>query len=188
MAGGGGPSDTDDNLPSASDARSPSFDTPRIRDPLSPGPAFVDPYGNPKIGGGFGVGGGGPGSGGARGSSGSGSAGGRASGSRGRGQNARNAGSGGDKQADEPNCDLLCEAVKQRQSRKRRRRYVGKTPNKDSPTGLKVRERMRSEGNLRDNPLTGKEEFRDPNGKWYPVDSKDTIMGHYPVDAVDYWN
>ena len=47
---------------------------------------------------------------------------------------------------------------------------------------------MRAKGNLRDNPLTGEEEFRADNGNWYPVNSRDAHMGHHPVDVVDYWN
>lgn len=70
----------------------------------------------------------------------------------------------------------------------RRLKTVGRTPGKKSKTGREVRERMREEGKLRTN-RKGKDEFFDERTqKWHPVDTKDTHMGHHPVDAVDYWN
>lgn len=71
----------------------------------------------------------------------------------------------------------------------KRRKYLGSTPGKTTRTGREVIERMRKEGKIRKidgedqliwkNPRTGETEF-------YPL--KDTDMGHYPVDAVTYWN
>ncbi len=69
-----------------------------------------------------------------------------------------------------------------------RDQYLGGTPGKTSRTGREVRERMRADGKLRENPLTGKDEFLDEQGVWRPVDSPQTHMGHHPIDAVDYWN
>lgn len=68
-----------------------------------------------------------------------------------------------------------------------RDRYLGRTPGKASRTGREVRERMREEGTLRTN-RRGQDEFLAEDGNWYQVDSPQTHMGHYPVDAVDYWN
>lgn len=71
----------------------------------------------------------------------------------------------------------------------KRLKYLGSTPGKASRTGREVIDRMRREGKIRKiggedqliwtNPRTGKPEM-------YPL--KDTDMGHYPVDAVTYWN
>lgn len=65
---------------------------------------------------------------------------------------------------------------------------LGRTPGKTSKTGREVRERMRAEGTVKVDPETGKDIFLAENGKWYPVDSPNTHMGHNPKDAVDYWN
>ena len=70
----------------------------------------------------------------------------------------------------------------------KRKEYLGATPGKSSRTGREVRERMRAEGTVRRNRRTGADEFKAENGKWYPVDSPKTHMGHHPKDAVDYWN
>lgn len=76
----------------------------------------------------------------------------------------------------------------------RRQQYLGSTPNRRSGVGTRVRDRMRSQGRLRDNPLTGREEVFGPirnadgtvtNG-WFDIEDAD--MGHHPIDAVDYWN
>lgn len=45
---------------------------------------------------------------------------------------------------------------------------------------------MRRDGLLRENPVTGKTEIKDPYGNGW-VDMADTDMGHI-TDAVDYWN
>ncbi|WP_339705304.1 DUF4157 domain-containing protein [uncultured Kriegella sp.] len=76
----------------------------------------------------------------------------------------------------------------------KRRQYLGSTPRKSSSTGIEVKDRMRSEGRLRDNPLTGREEVLGPIRRsdgtieegWFDIDDAD--MGHHPVDAVDFWN
>lgn len=68
-----------------------------------------------------------------------------------------------------------------------RERYLGSTPGKKSRTGGEVRERMRQEGNLRTDDF-GADEFLAEDGRWYPVDTPSTHMGHHPVDAVDWWN
>jgi hypothetical protein len=69
-----------------------------------------------------------------------------------------------------------------------RDQYLGNTPGKNSKTGRDVRERMRKEGTLKTDPRTGKDIFKGEDGKWRPVDSPQTHMGHHPIDAVDYWN
>ena len=71
----------------------------------------------------------------------------------------------------------------------KRRKYLGTTPGKSSRTGRDVTQRMRDEGKITTidgedhliwtNPSTGKPEL-------YPL--SETDMGHYPVDAVTYWN
>lgn len=67
-----------------------------------------------------------------------------------------------------------------------REQYLGRTPGKRSATGRKVQARMRGEGKLRENPLTGKTEFKASNNKWY--DLKNADMAHSPKDAVSWWN
>src|SRR5690606_7268343 len=66
-----------------------------------------------------------------------------------------------------------------------RERYLGRTPGKNSRTGREVQARMRKKGTLRENPLTGKTEFKASNGKWY--DLKHADMAHRR-DAVTWWN
>jgi hypothetical protein len=66
-----------------------------------------------------------------------------------------------------------------------RNKYMGRTPGKKSATGRKVQERMRREGSMRDNPLTGKPEFKATDNKWYPLREAD--MAH-KTDAVRWWN
>ncbi|HBO2318233.1 TPA: hypothetical protein NOE69_000792 [Pseudomonas aeruginosa] len=44
---------------------------------------------------------------------------------------------------------------------------------------------MRKEGKLRDNPYTGKPEFKASDGKWYDISKAD--MAH-KEDAVKWWN
>lgn len=75
-----------------------------------------------------------------------------------------------------------------KKTQSKRDRFLGDTPGKNSRTGREVRERMRKEKTLRTNPRTKKDEFLAENGKWYPVDSPQTHMGHHPEDAVDWWN
>jgi hypothetical protein len=75
-----------------------------------------------------------------------------------------------------------------------RKKLLGSTPGKKSKTGREVIERMKSEGKIRKNPLTGKDEVfgkvRNPDGSvkegWFDISKAD--MGHSPTDAVDYWN
>lgn len=69
----------------------------------------------------------------------------------------------------------------------KRRQYLGATPGKNSRTGNEVRKRMREEGTLRTN-RRGQDEFLAEDGNWYLVDTPTTHMGHYPEDAVDWWN
>lgn len=71
----------------------------------------------------------------------------------------------------------------------KRRKYLGTTPGKTSRTGREVIERMRKNGEIR--TVNGKDMliWKDPTTKkisYIPL--KDTDMGHYPVDAVAYWN
>jgi len=67
----------------------------------------------------------------------------------------------------------------------KRDRYMGRTPGKNSRTGVQVRDRMRAEGRLRDGP-DGEEFLNRSDNKWYST--KEADMGHYPQSAVDYWN
>lgn len=95
------------------------------------------------------------------------------------------------KEADEAAATVSGKAgarVTKKKKKSLRLQYLGKTPGKKTKVGDAVRERMRKEGNLRTNPETLLDEFKADNGKWYPVDSQQTHMGHHPVDAVDYWN
>ena len=72
--------------------------------------------------------------------------------------------------------------------------YSGSTPGKKSRTGREVIDRMKTQGKVRRNPLTGKDEvfgkIRTPDGTvrdgWFNMSKAD--MGHSPIDAVDYWN
>lgn len=66
-----------------------------------------------------------------------------------------------------------------------RRKYLGKTPGKKSATGRKVQERMRADGDLITDRLTGKTMFRARDGKWYDIKYAD--MAH-KEDAVTWWN
>lgn len=68
-----------------------------------------------------------------------------------------------------------------------RTRYMGRTPGKNSPTGLKVQARMRADGTLRDNVVTGKPEILASDGRWQPLSKAD--MTHVAgKDAVTQWN
>jgi Domain of unknown function (DUF4150)/HNH/ENDO VII superfamily nuclease with conserved GHE residues len=67
-----------------------------------------------------------------------------------------------------------------------REQYLGRTPGKESRTGREVQDRMRAEGKLRENEITGKTEFQASNKEWYPLDKAD--MAHSPKDAVTWWN
>src|SRR5690606_26876129 len=68
-----------------------------------------------------------------------------------------------------------------------REQYLGRTPGKKSRTGREVQDRMRKDGTLRENPLTGKTEFKSKaRDKWYEL--KDADMAHSPRDAVSWWN
>jgi hypothetical protein len=66
-----------------------------------------------------------------------------------------------------------------------REQYLGRTPGKNSRTGLEVQERMRAEGTLRENLDTGRAEFQASDGKWYDIKYAD--MSH-KTDAVTWWN
>jgi hypothetical protein len=67
-----------------------------------------------------------------------------------------------------------------------RDQYMGDTPGKSSRTGLEVQQRMRAQGTLRDNLVTGEVEFRSAaDGNWYPLSDGD--MAHV-TDAVKWWN
>jgi hypothetical protein len=71
-----------------------------------------------------------------------------------------------------------------------RRRYLGETPRRGSPTYRAVVERMQSEGHIRLNLTTGQLELRGQiNGAeiWRPLSSRQINMGH-SVDAVRWWN
>lgn len=81
------------------------------------------------------------------------------------------------------------EVVKKVRRVRKRRKYLGNTPGKTSPTGREVIERMRKEGKIVKidgedqlvwkNPRTNKVEY-------YKL--SETDMGHHPMDAVTYWN
>ncbi|WP_296136393.1 GH-E family nuclease [uncultured Tessaracoccus sp.] len=89
------------------------------------------------------------------------------------------------------------EAAKQRVSDKRKK-YVGSTPSKWSDVGRHVLERMHDEDSsqVKNMPKGSPDEWtkeqlqrvkvRGEDGKWYPYSELD--MGHYPIDAVVYWN
>jgi hypothetical protein len=66
-----------------------------------------------------------------------------------------------------------------------REQYLGRTPSKNSRTGREVQARMRSDDELRENPITGDTEFQASNGNWYPLNQAD--MSHN-TDAVKWWN
>lgn len=66
-----------------------------------------------------------------------------------------------------------------------RRKYLGNTPGKNSATGRKVQERMRANGDLITDRLTGKTMFKASDGKWYDIKYAD--MAH-KEDAVTWWN
>lgn len=71
----------------------------------------------------------------------------------------------------------------------KRRKYLGNTPGKGSRTGRDVIERMKKDGEI---VTIGKEDFliwKDPGtGTPSYVPLSQTDMGHFPVDAVTYWN
>jgi len=62
---------------------------------------------------------------------------------------------------------------------------VGRTPGKSSRTGREVQARMRKKGLIRENPITGKTEFKATDKKWYTLDKAD--MAH-KKDVVKWWN
>lgn len=66
-----------------------------------------------------------------------------------------------------------------------REQYLGRTPGKQSRTGREVQKRMRAEGKLRENALTGKTEFQDSKGYWHDISKAD--MAH-KTDGVRWWN
>ena len=77
-----------------------------------------------------------------------------------------------------------------RQLQRTRDLYMGPTPDRRSKTGDKVIARMRKDKPPRIRGRKPNEEVwvRGPEGKkdWYPI--KETDMGHYPEDAVRWWN
>lgn len=89
------------------------------------------------------------------------------------------------------------EAAKKKTSDKRKK-YVGSTPSKYSDVGKHVLERMYEEdpSQIKNMPKGGPEDWskedlknvdvRGEDGKFYDYDECD--MGHYPIDAVVYWN
>lgn len=66
-----------------------------------------------------------------------------------------------------------------------REMYLGRTPGKSSKTGREVQDRMRAEGKLQENPITGKTEFQASDGNWYDLSKAD--MAH-KTDTVTWWN
>lgn len=66
-----------------------------------------------------------------------------------------------------------------------REMFLGRTPGKSSKTGREVQDRMRAEGKLRENPITGKTEFQASDKNWYDLSKAD--MAH-KTDAVTWWN
>ncbi|WPO00213.1 GH-E family nuclease [Pseudomonas sp. MUP55] len=66
-----------------------------------------------------------------------------------------------------------------------REMFLGRTPGKSSKTGREVQDRMRAEGKLRENPITGKTEFQASDKNWYDLSKAD--MAH-KTDAVRWWN
>ena len=63
--------------------------------------------------------------------------------------------------------------------------FMGNTPGKASRTGREEIQRMKKEGRIK--TKKGIDYFLDrETEKWYPISKAD--MGHYPVDAVSWWN
>jgi hypothetical protein len=69
--------------------------------------------------------------------------------------------------------------------KKLREQYLGRTPGKNSRTGKEVQERMREEGKLKTDPITGETKFEASDGKWHELSKAD--MAHNR-DAVNWWN
>ncbi|MNT68571.1 hypothetical protein D3C72_2068150 [compost metagenome] len=70
-------------------------------------------------------------------------------------------------------------------AKKLREQYLGRTPGKSSKTGREVQERMRAEGKLKTDPITGETKFQASDGKWHDLSKAD--MAH-KTDAVSWWN
>ncbi|EOG5637488.1 GH-E family nuclease [Pseudomonas aeruginosa] len=70
-------------------------------------------------------------------------------------------------------------------AKKLRERYLGRTPGKNSRTGREVQERMRAEGKLKTDPITGETKFQASDGSWHDLSKAD--MAH-KTDAVSWWN
>lgn len=80
----------------------------------------------------------------------------------------------------------------------KRNKYVGSTPSKWSDVGKQVLERMHDEDSsqIKNMPDGDRSDWtrddledvqvRGEDGNWYPYDELN--MGHYPIDAVVYWN
>lgn len=69
--------------------------------------------------------------------------------------------------------------------KKLREQYLGRTPGKHSRTGKEVQERMREEGKLKTDPITGRTTYQASDGKWHDLSTAD--MSH-TKDAVTWWN
>ncbi|HGX3311251.1 TPA: GH-E family nuclease [Pseudomonas aeruginosa] len=70
-------------------------------------------------------------------------------------------------------------------AKKLREQYLGRTPGKSSRTGREVQERMRAEGKLKTDPITGETKFQASDGTWHDLSKAD--MAH-KTDAVSWWN
>ncbi|WP_296141353.1 GH-E family nuclease [uncultured Tessaracoccus sp.] len=71
----------------------------------------------------------------------------------------------------------------------KRRKYLGRTPGKNSRTGREVIERMRAEGKIERRDDKDYLMWRNPEtGDVEPVPLEKCDMAHHPVDAVTYWN
>lgn len=69
--------------------------------------------------------------------------------------------------------------------KKLREQYLGRTPGKSSRTGREVQERMRREGKLDTDPITGRTTYKASDGTWRDLSTAD--MAHN-TDAVKWWN
>jgi len=66
-----------------------------------------------------------------------------------------------------------------------RGKFLGANPRKSSKSGREVIERMKKEGKIRDDIVSGQKEFKASDGNWYPL--KEADMAH-KTDAVTWWN
>ena len=96
------------------------------------------------------------------------------------------------------NLDKAEEKASKKKYTDKRKKFVGSTPSKYSNVGKHVLERMHDEdpSQIKNMPDGGPEDWskddlkkvqvRGEDGKFYGYDECD--MGHYPIDAVVYWN